>query len=54
MTADEAIKKACDHFYKMNLKNPSGEIVYSLAILFMVEEIIRIISSRSSSPSEGE
>jgi hypothetical protein len=51
MTADEAIKKASKYFEEGGVESPGSNALFSQAMLFMMEELIRVISSRSSSPS---
>ena len=52
MTIDEALKKASKYFEKGGIESPDSNMLFSFAMLFMVEELIRVISSHPS--SEGE
>ncbi len=62
MTANEAIKKASKSFKESGIEDPDFGSLFFQAMLFMMEELIRIISSSHpeircdplSSPPEEE
>ncbi len=45
MTAKEAVEKASQSLKEYGIENPSSDLISSQAMLIMMEELIRVISS---------